>query len=138
MHVREIMSKDLACCTPDTTLPEVARLMVEHDCGAIPVVDDPKHKAPLGILTDRDIVCRAIAQGKDPCGMTAGDCMTAAVLAVHPDTDVQECERLMRQHQVRRVLVTDADGCCCGIIAQADIANCRPEDAGKVLQDVSL
>ena len=103
MNVRDIMTANPACCTPNTTLPQVARLMVEHDCGAIPVVENTNNKRPVGIITDRDIVCRTIAQGKDPLGLTAGECMTASAVTVTADTDLEECARLMRSHQIRRI-----------------------------------
>ena len=138
MRVKEIMTENPACCTPGTKLPEVARLMRQRDCGAIPVVDDERHREPVGVITDRDIVCRALAEGRDASAMTAGECMTTEVVTVGPEDDVEECERRMRARQIRRVLVTGADGTLQGIVAQADIARHRPEkDAAEVLQDVS-
>ncbi len=61
MQIREIMTGDPICCTRDTGLPEVARMMVEHDCGAIPVVESRNSKIPVGVITDRDITCRVVA-----------------------------------------------------------------------------
>jgi predicted transcriptional regulator len=79
-----------------------------------------------------------VAHGRDPCALTAADCMTPSVVTVDKETDVEDCERLMSQYQIRRILVTDAAGNCCGIIAQADIAIHAPEDeAGRVVQGVS-
>src|SRR5262245_48922761 len=138
MRVNEIMTSDPACCTRDSTLPQVARMMLEFDCGAIPVVEDKNRKRPVGIITDRDIVCRTIAQGKVPSRMTAGDCMTPSVVTAHPETDLEECSRLMRSHQIRRILVVDDNHKVCGIVAQADIAKRAPEgETAHVVHDVS-
>src|SRR5436309_1918866 len=106
MNVNEIMTGDPACCTASTKLAEVAQMMVENDCGAIPIVDDMDGRHPVGVITDRDIVCRLVAQGRDPTRATAGECMTTEVITVTPDTDVDECTRQMQEHQLRRVLVT--------------------------------
>jgi len=137
MRVKEIMTENPACCTRDTGLVDVARTMVDRNCGAIPVVESRAHLAPVGIVTDRDIVCRALAQDRDPRQLTAGDCMTPSVVTVDKETEVEDCERLMSQHQIRRILVTDAAGNCCGIVAQADVAIHAPEEAGRVVQGVS-
>src|SRR5687767_9863641 len=85
MKVRDIMTDAVAYCTPETTLAEVARKMLLHDCGAIPVLDDLDHNRPMGIITDRDIVCRALAEGRNPMEMTAGEIMTSPTFNVHPD-----------------------------------------------------
>ena len=71
MNVGEIMTKDPACCTPDTRLQEVAKMMVDNDCGCIPVVDDEGSKMPVGMITDRDITCRVVANGQNPLDLTA-------------------------------------------------------------------
>jgi len=138
MRVKEIMCGDPACCTTGTNLADVAKMMVEHDCGAIPVVDSMEHHAPVGVVTDRDIVCRSLAQGKNPAALTAGHCMSKVPVTIGSDMDVEECERVMREHQIRRILVTDKDGALRGIVAQADIArHCRTADTGQLVHDVS-
>jgi CBS-domain-containing membrane protein len=138
MRVKEIMSSDPACCTTGTKLADVAKMMLEHDCGAIPVLDNMEHHGPIGVITDRDIVCRSIAQDKNPAGLTAGHCMSSRAVTVGPDMDVEECERVMSEHQIRRILVTDKNGCLCGIVAQADIArHCRDADTARLVKDVS-
>lgn len=122
MKVREIMTSDVACCTPDTNLHDVAQLMMSCDCGAIPVVEDERSRRPVGMVTDRDIVCRTVAEGKNPLELTAGDCMTDGCTTVTPETDVRDCCRILEEQQVRRVPVVDDSGGCCGIVAQADVA----------------
>jgi CBS domain-containing protein len=138
MQVRDVMTPEPACCTKDTSLTDVARMMVDNDCGAIPVVESNQNKRPVGIVTDRDIVCRTLADGKDPFQMAAGDCMSTPPVTVTPDTSVEECEEIMKQHQLRRILVQDDNGCCCGILAQADLAvHCPERDTGDVVREVS-
>ena len=138
MQVKEIMTSDVACCSRGTKLPEVARLMVEHDCGAIPVVDDEKNRKPVGMVTDRDIVCRTLAEGKDPRELTAGDCMSEPCATVTSETSVEDCCHVLEENQVRRVPVVDSQGGCCGIVAQADIAQRAPEhETAQVVRDVS-
>ena len=135
MTVAEIMTKDPACCAPDTSLQEVAKLMVENDCGCIPVVQDGE---PVGTITDRDIAVRTVAEGKNPLDLTASDAMSSNVVSVAEDCSLDECCKVMEDHQIRRVLVVDASGACCGIIAQADIAaNASTKDTGEVVQEVS-
>src|SRR5688572_14034057 len=102
MRARDIMTRDAETCTPDTSLPEVARIMANSDFGSIPVIEGSDSHL-LGIVTDRDIVLRSIAKNKDPLEMQASDVMTRPVFTVGPDTDLNELCRLMEQHQVRRV-----------------------------------
>jgi CBS-domain-containing membrane protein len=102
-------------------LREVARLMRDFDCGEIPVVDSGA-KRPIGVVTDRDIACRAVAQGRNPMELSARDCMTAPVVTVTPDTSIEDCCRTMEERQIRRVPVVDEGGSCCGIVSQADLA----------------
>jgi CBS domain-containing protein len=138
MQVREIMSDHLICCTPETSLGDVARLMADHDCGEIPVVGPGDSRKPLGVVTDRDITCRAVAQGRNPLELTAKDCMSAPVVTVTADAALEDCCRVMEQRQVRRVPVVDERGECCGIVSQADIARAASEKvAGHVVREVS-
>ena len=138
MNVKEIMSYDPACCTRETPLQDLAVLMVENDCGEIPVLDNSQTKRPVGVVTDRDIVCRTVALGKNPLELKARDCMSSPAVTVTPETSVDECCSLMEENQLRRIVVVDGSGCCCGIVAQADIArNADKSDAGEVVKQVS-
>lgn len=138
MNVEQIMTKDPACCTADTGLQEVAQMMVDNDCGCIPVVEDEKSKVPVGMITDRDITCRVVAAGKNPLDLTAGDAMTSSVVSVSPDTPIEECFNLMESSQIRRIAVVDESGACCGIVAQADVAaNASDAKTAEVVQEVS-
>ena len=122
MKVKEVMTTDPACAISETTLQEVAQMMIDHDCGEIPVVDSKETKIPIGVITDRDIVCRALAKGLKPSDLTVADCMTTPCVTVTPETSIGTCAWIMEDKKIRRVVVVDADGSCCGIIALADIA----------------
>ena len=138
MNVAEIMTKDPACCTPDTRLQEVAKMMVDSDCGCIPVVDSRDSKMPVGMITDRDITVRVVAKGQNPLDLTAQDAMTTTVVSVTPETSLGDCCELMEETQIRRILVVDEHGKCCGIVAQADIAVAAPpQEVAEVVQEVS-
>ena len=127
MQVREIMTPNPYCCTADTSLEEVAQAMVEHDCGEIPVVRSSSDKTLVGVVTDRDIVCRLVAQGTNPVGESAESAMSTPVISVRETT-----------HQIRRVPVVNGGGMCCGIISQADIAtNASRKIVADLVKDVS-
>lgn len=126
------------CCTPDTNLKDVAKLMAEHDCGDIPVIQDGDGRKLIGVITDRDITCRAVAEGRNPLELTAQDCMSKPVVTVTPDTMLEDCCHTMERNQIRRVPVVDARGACCGVVSQADIARVASKArAGQVLREIS-
>ena len=138
MQVKEIMTKSPACCTANTPVQEVAQEMIKHDCGCIPIVESDARPKLVGIITDRDIVCRAVAKGENPQFLMAGSCMSNQVVTVTPDTDMDTCCHLMEHHQVRRIQVVDTLGFCQGIVAQADVAQaCEEAKAGEVVRDIS-
>ena len=135
-RARDLMTPGPACCTANTSVDEIAKLMVQNDCGEIPIVDTADHV--IGVVTDRDIVCRVVAQGKNPIGHTAEECMSKSVVTVHPETPVEEVIATMEQHQIRRVPVVVDGGCCAGIISQADVARIGPEhQVAELVREVS-
>lgn len=138
LQVKDVMTQNPVCCTPETGLGEVARLMTEHDCGEIPVVDSEKTRTPVGVITDRDIICRAVALGRNPLEMIAGECMSSPSVIVTPETSLEECCKTMEASLVRRIPVVDETGGCCGIVSQADIArNASKEDTAEVVKQIS-
>jgi CBS domain-containing protein len=139
MQVREIMTPDPACCTPDTTLQDVARMMEQNDCGLIPVVESRETMRPVGTITDRDIAIRAVAAGNDANSMKAADIMTRGVATVRPDMSLEECFDVMEDREIRRVLVVDDRGRLAGIVAQADIVQspAHPARTNKVIREIS-
>jgi CBS domain-containing protein len=133
---KDVMTADPACCSPNTTLDQVAKMMVQNDCGEIPIIDTANR--PIGVVTDRDIVCRVVAEGKNPSGHTAESAMTRSVVTVPSNAKLDDVISTMAENQIRRVLVVDDGGCCAGIIAQADIASEGPaRQAAELVREVS-
>ena len=138
MRVRDVMTRDPVCCVPDTKLELIARIMVERDCGSIPVVDDLLDRRPVGIVTDRDIVTRTLAIGRDPMTLRVRDCMTSPAATIIEDASLGECVELLERGQIRRVIVVDDAGRCTGIVAQADVAqHASKRETGDLVQEVS-
>jgi len=119
-RARDVMTPDPACCSPHTSIDQVAKMMIQNNCGEIPIVDAANR--PLGVVTDRDIVCRIVAEGKNPLGYTAEQAMTTPAVTLGADVSIDDVILTMEDHQIRRVLVVDDGGACAGIIAQADLA----------------
>jgi CBS domain-containing protein len=122
MELRTIMTTDPASCTQGTALADVARLMREYDCGAIPVLDDETSRRPIGVVTDRDIVVRLVADDRDPTTATASDCMTTPAYMITDEASLADACHLMETRKVRRVVVVDTNGQLCGMVALADVA----------------
>ena len=135
MQVREIMTENPACCAPETPLRDAAKLMAEKDCGEIPVIDECGR--PVGVVTDRDIACRGVAEGKT-AETPVREVMSSPVVTVSPETSVENCCKTLEEKQIRRVPVVDESGRCCGMVSQADIARHAPEqETVQVIRDVS-
>jgi len=110
--------------------------MLEADCGEIPVTDASKRV--IGVVTDRDIVIRVVAKGKNPSAVTAAECMSEPVVVVKEDATLADVISVMEENQIRRVPVVDASGALCGIISQADIAHAADEtETGEMVREVS-
>ncbi len=137
MRAKDIMTKKVATAAPDTTVVEIAKMLVENDCGAIPVLADDESGRPVGIVTDRDIVVRVVATSVDPEECTANDFMSAPAVTVSDDATLQDCASLMETAQIRRLVVVDESGRCCGVVSQADIAREGADVAGEVVHEVS-
>jgi len=118
LKCREIMTKNVQTATRETSLGDVAKLMRDGDVGAVPIVEKD---VMIGVVTDRDIVVRSLADGADASAPISG-AMTTEIFSVKPDDFVFEAVRLMGDRQVRRVPVVDENGVLAGIIAMADIA----------------
>ena len=132
----DVMTPNPACCTPNTTLDDVAKMMARNDCGEIPVVDGADQI--VGVVTDRDIVCRVVAEGKNPMAYTAETCMSDPVVTVRADASLDEVLATMEKHQIRRVPVVDEHDCCVGIISQSDVSwTGAPREVAKLVREVS-
>ncbi|MHB1021161.1 MAG: CBS domain-containing protein [Acidobacteriaceae bacterium] len=138
MQVRDIMSKTVFSCTPNDSVHQVARLMKDHDIGAVPIVADNTVRKLVGIVTDRDLCVKVIAGERPLRDTKVGDIMTQSPTTCLPTDSIEKCETLMREKQVRRIPVVDAKGVCVGMIAQADIAlHDTSEHISKTLAAVS-
>lgn len=139
MKVEEVMTKTIGVATVATSLPEVAQMMADYDCGSIPVIEKEDDKRPIGIITDRDITIRTVAHKKDPLNMVAGEVMTDNIITVTPETNIEDCILKMEKAQIRRVPVVDDDGYICGMVSQADIAlKAPPFETAELVKDVSM
>lgn len=135
-RVKDVMTPSPACCVPSTPLTEVALLFARHDCGSIPVVENKDTGRPVGVVTDRDVACRAVAAGRNPSEMRALDCMTAPCITVAEDMALEDCVALMEGNRIRRIVVVNDSGSVCGIVSQADVA--LRADGGRVAEVVRV
>jgi CBS domain-containing protein len=140
MKVKQIMTPEPAHCTPETTAQEAAALMRDHDCGSIPVVENPTSKRLVGTVTDRDLAIRALAEGRGPETLIR-EVMTPDPVTCIPEDEVEDLRQVMTQQQVRRVPVVDVDGVLVGIVAQADIARedgaASDREVGRIVEAIS-
>jgi CBS domain-containing protein len=135
MKANELMTPSPCCCSENDSAQDVARMMRDNDCGSVPVVNDSG--GVVGIVTDRDLALRAIADGKD--GSTkVRDLMTASPCCCDADDDVRDVERMMSEHQVRRIPIVDESGRCVGIVAQADLARAAADDRTITEHEIAI
>jgi len=137
MKVKDLMTVKVVCCRPSDTAQQAAKLMKEHNVGAIPVVSDLTLRRLEGIVTDRDLCCRAIAEGSVP-EIEIEQLMTRNLVTCKPADSLETCLQLMQKHHIRRVPVADEKGSCIGIVAEADIALRAPAaKVGKTVAEIS-
>lgn len=117
--VGDVMTREVQTCDPGDTLDRVARLMWDHDCGAIPVVDD--HGCVVGMVTDRDISMAAYIQGRALREIPVSAVHTIHVHCIRADASIGEAHHLMKMHRVRRLPVVDFGGNLVGILSLADV-----------------
>ena len=135
----DVMTKDVVTCTPQNTIPEVARLMKTEDIGPILIVDNEQSRTLVGIITDRDIVLKVIAEERDVNTTRVGDVMSKKLVTCRPDDDVDVAMKAMAQFQLRRIPVVGENMTLLGIISQADVATRvdAPEKTGAVVKEIS-
>ena len=132
--VRDAMTPGVRAVAPTDSVTEAAQAMKEQDVGSLPVVEG---ESLVGIVTDRDIVVRAVAEGVDPRTATVGDVTSGDLVTVEPDEDLDDALKLMAQHRIRRLPVVE-DGRLVGVVAQADVAlEANDKDAGEMLAEIS-
>lgn len=135
----DVMTKDVVTCTPENTVTDVARLMKTEDIGPVLIVDNEQSRTLVGIVTDRDIVVKVIADGQDVNTTRVGDTMSKKLVTCRPDDDVEVAMKAMAQFQLRRIPVVGENMKLLGIISQADLATRvnAPEKTGEVVKEIS-
>ena len=132
--IRDTMTADPRTVEPGTTAQEAARLLESEDVGSLPVVEDGRL---VGMITDRDIALRVVAEGRD-AGTPVGELASKQLVTIDPQQELAEAARLMAQHQLRRLPVCEEDGKLVGILAQADLAELGHDElTGEVVQRIS-
>jgi len=135
MKVREAMHKGSMCVEPTTSVKDIAKRMRDDDVGALPVRADGRL---VGIITDRDITCRAVAEGANLGALTARDIMSKDVICCSPDDDVAVAVETMEAKKIRRLPVTDSHKTMLGMLSLGDISHkVSKELSGEVLRAVS-
>lgn len=140
MKVRDIMTENPACITPETTARQAARLMEDNDVGSLPVVESDANRRLIGVVTDRDLALRVLGRGESP-EVQVREVMSSNVQCCRAEDSLDDVENAMARHQVRRIPIVDANNCVVGMVAQADLARERKsvgaKDLGKVLEKIS-
>ena len=136
-NVTSVMTANPASCGKNTSLKDVAQMMIDNDCGMIPVVDDGGK--PIGTVTDRDIATRIVACGKDASSACAADAMTSPIKTVTSSTSLYDATCVMEAEKIRRLVVVDANGKLAGVAALADVALAGKDEAtAQVVKEVSI
>ena len=139
MKCSEVMTKDPSCCLPTDTVFDAAQLMKSEDVGPIPIVSDKQTMKLAGIVTDRDLAVKVLAEGLDSKQTKIEEVMTTGVQTCGPNDDINNVLKLMEQHHIRRIPIVDDKDCLVGIIAQADVATRIDEPAmtHEVVEEIS-
>ena len=133
-NIKEVMTRDVRACEPNATVADAAKVMAQGDVGPVPIVEDGRL---VGIVTDRDIVVRVVAEGRDPNATTVKEIASTELVTVAPDDDLDEALHLLAERQVRRLPVVEGDRLV-GIVAQADIARLgKDKKTGEVVEEIS-
>ncbi|WAH38194.1 CBS domain-containing protein [Alicyclobacillus dauci] len=135
MKLEQVMTTNVQCCCGTDSIQKAAQAMKNYNCGLIPVCENKK---VIGTITDRDIVLKAVAQGKSDARVE--HCMSNTVVTATPDTDVHEAADIMAKHQIRRLPVVNSSGELCGIVAIGDLAtvDIHVNEAGDALSKISV
>jgi len=135
----EVMTKNTVCCLPNDTVSKVAQLMKSEDIGPVPIIENEQTRKLVGIVTDRDLAVKVVAEGRDPKSTKAEQVMTINVVTCRAEDDLQKALDAMSSHKLRRILVVDKNEGVVGIIAQADVATRgdQPEKTAAVVREIS-
>jgi CBS domain-containing protein len=134
-NIRDVMTKNPRTVSNNDTVSDAARRMRDEDAGLIPIVDGDRL---MGVITDRDITLRVVADGRDASSMRVEEIASKSLVTVDPDQGLDEALKMMAEHQVRRLPVCEEDGRLIGIVAQADIAkHAGAKRTGEVVEQIS-
>jgi len=133
MKCSEVMTENPVCCLPNDSVSQAARVMRREHISPVPVVNDERTKEIIGIITDRDLAIKVVAESRDPNRTTVGDVMTHAIVVCRENDDLSSALSAMEQYQIRRVPVIDHGGRLVGIISQEDVSSCIHKPASAVL-----
>jgi CBS domain-containing protein len=135
----EVMTKNPVCCLPNDAVSKVAQLMKSKDFGSVPVIENEQTKKLVGIVTDRDLALKIVAEGRDPKSTKAEEVMTHKVVTCRAEDDLQKALDAMSGHKLRRIPVVDNNNGIVGIIAQADVATRvdQPEKTAAMVRGIS-
>lgn len=139
MKANEIMTSEPVCVTPDTPIREAARLMKDQNVGMLPVVQAEGSKQLIGVITDRDIALRHVAEGHTSADCPVSEAMTEHVTTANPNSDVDDVMEIMGKEQVRRIPIVDERGELVGVVAQADVVLHATDDkkAERTIEEIS-
>jgi CBS domain-containing protein len=133
-QVKEVMSSNPTTCAPDASVTDVAKVMAKEDIGPVPIVQDNRL---VGLVTDRDLVVRVLAEGRDPQSTRALDVASSDLVTVSPDDDLDRALQLLAKNQVRRLPVVEGDRLV-GIVAQRDVAlQGEDRETGRIVEEIS-
>jgi CBS domain-containing protein len=133
--IKHVMTSNPCSIDADKSVAYAAKMMRDEDVGVAPIVEGDKL---IGMLTDRDIAIRVVAEGRDPEQVTVRDVASKQVVTIDPQQDLQEALRIMAKHQVRRLPVVEEDGKLVGVVAQADVAREGDDtQTGKLVEEIS-
>jgi CBS domain-containing protein len=134
-NIKDVMTSDPCTIDADKSVAYAAKMMRDEDVGLAPIVEGDKL---IGMLTDRDIAIRVVAEGRNPEQVTVREVASQQVVTIDPQQDLSEALRIMAKHQVRRLPVVEEDGRLVGVVAQADVAR-KGDDSrtGELVQEIS-
>jgi CBS domain-containing protein len=135
----EVMTKNPVCCLPDDMVVKAAQLMKRENIGPIPVIENEETRKLVGIVTDRDLALKIVAEGRDAKSTKVEAVMTREVVTCRADDDLQIALDAMSEHQLRRIPIVDNDNKIVGIISQADVATRvdQPEKTAAMVKEIS-
>jgi len=139
MKCSEVMTDNPVCCLPGDSVSQAARVMRREHVGPVPVISDEQTRELIGIVTDRDLAIKVVAESRDSNKTTVGEVMTNTIIACREDDDMSSAIAAMEEHQIRRIPVIDQGGRIVGIISQADVATRvhEPERTAEMVEEIS-